>query len=232
MQVTEDNPTSPYNLSQPPTSPGRALLSRAYEYFCEIHWGYSGDEIAAAFAGRNPSIFGDLEWSSRLLGELLARGDIRSWARAFGGGQPVSLKGMWELDEFTARFASSALNLEQPFDGNQAPTHWIFVDVGDWNGVVEEMLAAEPGCPAPSPVRGSPARSEPVGVSSAEMQPVQLENSDRFVRMPELIRRTGISKPTIYRRMALGRFPQNVLLDGNIAVWREHEIAAWIADPS
>lgn len=50
----------------------------------------------------------------------------------------------------------------------------------------------------------------------------------RLIRLPEVIRLTGLSKSTIYRLERKGLFPPRVK-DGQHAVaWREREIIAWI----
>lgn len=52
----------------------------------------------------------------------------------------------------------------------------------------------------------------------------------RFVRVKEVIRRTGFSRATVYLRMRQGRFPMPVQLGSSHAVaWLESEIDAWIA---
>ncbi|MHA0336175.1 helix-turn-helix transcriptional regulator [Sphingomonas aquatilis] len=40
-----------------------------------------------------------------------------------------------------------------------------------------------------------------------------------------------MSKSTIYRRMDQGRFPRSLPIDGNIAAWREGDVAAWLSNP-
>ncbi|NJR80263.1 AlpA family phage regulatory protein [Sphingomonas sp. 36D10-4-7] len=50
--------------------------------------------------------------------------------------------------------------------------------------------------------------------------------------MPEIVRRTGMSASTVYRRIGEGRFPKQIPMErGNIASWWESEVAEWIANP-
>lgn len=49
-----------------------------------------------------------------------------------------------------------------------------------------------------------------------------------FIRLPEVRRRTGLGKTTIYDWMKEGRFPKSLHLGGNIVVWVESEIDAWL----
>lgn len=39
----------------------------------------------------------------------------------------------------------------------------------------------------------------------------------------------GMSRSTIYERMKAGRFPRNIELGGNLVVWREVDVQAWMA---
>lgn len=54
---------------------------------------------------------------------------------------------------------------------------------------------------------------------------------DRFIRLPELIERTGLSRRTLYRKMSCGEFPQSVKLGTNAVAWRESDIEAWMTAP-
>lgn len=54
---------------------------------------------------------------------------------------------------------------------------------------------------------------------------------DRFLRLPEVIERTSLSRRSIYRRMKDGTFPEQVVLSANTVAWRESEIVAWMAAP-
>jgi predicted DNA-binding transcriptional regulator AlpA len=232
MNVGDLERPTPYTMSQPPTSPGRALLARAYLHYCGLEWGYSGNDLAAAFAeDANRRTRDEVASSTRLFGELLARGDIRSWARAFGGGEPTLLKPtLWELDDYIARFATSAINLAYPFNPAD-PTHWIFVNLDDWNRVVEDLLGMDGRSTIPTSTGWEFDGGQQGDTEQTTGREDLLESTDRLIRLPEVIRRTSLSKPTIYRRMKMGRFPQQTLLDGNMSVWREDEIASWIAEP-
>ncbi|WP_431357174.1 helix-turn-helix transcriptional regulator [Paraburkholderia phymatum] len=46
--------------------------------------------------------------------------------------------------------------------------------------------------------------------------------------MPEVVRRTGMSSTTVYRRISDGTFPRPVSLGCNRVAWLESEIDAWI----
>jgi prophage regulatory protein len=50
----------------------------------------------------------------------------------------------------------------------------------------------------------------------------------RFIRLPEVLARTGLSPATIYRQIKVGRFPAQVTLGIRAVGWIESEIDDWI----
>ncbi|MBL8256005.1 MAG: AlpA family phage regulatory protein [Pseudoxanthomonas mexicana] len=52
-----------------------------------------------------------------------------------------------------------------------------------------------------------------------------------FYRMADLVRITGLSRATLYRRIDEGRFPPPVHLGGRACGWRASALQAWIDDP-
>lgn len=55
---------------------------------------------------------------------------------------------------------------------------------------------------------------------------------DRIVRMKTVLARTGLSRSTIYRKIAEGTFPPRIKISVNGAGWRESDINSWVADPT
>lgn len=55
---------------------------------------------------------------------------------------------------------------------------------------------------------------------------------DRIVRMKTVLARAGLSRSTIYRKIAEGTFPAQVRISINGTGWRESDIDRWIADPA
>jgi prophage regulatory protein len=49
----------------------------------------------------------------------------------------------------------------------------------------------------------------------------------RLVRLPEVMRRTGLSRPTVYRYIVAGRFPKPAKI-GAMTCWISEEITSWI----
>jgi len=52
----------------------------------------------------------------------------------------------------------------------------------------------------------------------------------RFLRLPEVLARTGLSRSTIYVRLEQGRFPRPVSLGGRAVGWIEAEVDEWIRE--
>ena len=60
----------------------------------------------------------------------------------------------------------------------------------------------------------------------------------RFIRLPEVLTRTGYGRTSIYRKMEEGTFPRSVKLGGPLedpnafdsraVAWIEHEVDQWI----
>jgi len=49
----------------------------------------------------------------------------------------------------------------------------------------------------------------------------------RFIRLPEVSRRVGLPKSTIYKLMADGDFPRSVKPTPRTSVWLEEEVDGW-----
>ena len=51
-----------------------------------------------------------------------------------------------------------------------------------------------------------------------------------ILRLPKVKTRTGLSRSTIYQRVADGQFPKPVSLGGRAVGWIETEIQEWLAE--
>ena len=50
----------------------------------------------------------------------------------------------------------------------------------------------------------------------------------RFLRISEVIRRVGVSRPTIYRWMREGTFPKQISISANSVIWLESDVTKWM----
>ncbi len=55
---------------------------------------------------------------------------------------------------------------------------------------------------------------------------------ERIIRLKTVLDRTGLSRSTLYRKVAEGTFPRQVAISVNGAGWHESAVNRWIADPA
>ena len=53
-------------------------------------------------------------------------------------------------------------------------------------------------------------------------------SSERLLRLPEVIARTGCPRSTVYEKMQKGEFPTSVAIGARAMAWRESDITNWI----
>ena len=59
-----------------------------------------------------------------------------------------------------------------------------------------------------------------------------MRQPDRIIRLKTVLTRTGLSRSTIYRKIAEGTFPRQMKISANGAGWHESDINRWIAYPA
>lgn len=57
------------------------------------------------------------------------------------------------------------------------------------------------------------------------------DSTDRIIRLRTVLDRTGLSRSTLYRKIAEGTFPAQLKISVHGAGWRESAVNRWIADP-
>lgn len=62
-----------------------------------------------------------------------------------------------------------------------------------------------------------------------EQRPVS--NAERIIRLRTVLDRTGLSRSTLYRKIAEGSFPRQVPISIHGTGWHESAINRWVADP-
>ena len=58
------------------------------------------------------------------------------------------------------------------------------------------------------------------------------ENIDRFLRLDEVLRITGLGRNTVYRRIREGTFPKQIRIGPNSVAWRQSAITMWMSAPT
>ena len=59
-----------------------------------------------------------------------------------------------------------------------------------------------------------------------------MRQPDRIIRLSTVLSRTGLSRSTIYRKIAESTFPAQLRISINGAGWRESDIDRWVASPA
>lgn len=58
-----------------------------------------------------------------------------------------------------------------------------------------------------------------------------VSHSERIIRLKTVLARTGLSRSTVYRKIAEGTFPPQIRISIHGAGWRESAVNRWIDDP-
>ena len=59
---------------------------------------------------------------------------------------------------------------------------------------------------------------------------MKLDIKERFLRIPEIVQRTGMSKATVYNRINQGLFPKQIPIGANLVVWLESDVQKWMQE--
>lgn len=59
-----------------------------------------------------------------------------------------------------------------------------------------------------------------------------MSNAERIIRLKTVLARTGLSRSTLYRKIAEGSFPRQMPISIHGAGWHESAVDRWIADPA
>lgn len=65
-------------------------------------------------------------------------------------------------------------------------------------------------------------------VVSSDRRPLSDRSKDVLLRLPDVMRRTGLRRSSIYDKINAGTFPKQVSLGQNMVAWYETDIDAWI----
>jgi prophage regulatory protein len=57
-----------------------------------------------------------------------------------------------------------------------------------------------------------------------------MSDAPKFLRRPQVEKRTGLSTSTLYALIAQGKFPKPIRITGHRVAWIESEVDAWAAE--
>lgn len=57
------------------------------------------------------------------------------------------------------------------------------------------------------------------------------EATDTIIRLRTVLKRTGLSRSTLYRKIDAGTFPKQIRISANCTGWYESQVNQWIAAP-
>jgi len=57
------------------------------------------------------------------------------------------------------------------------------------------------------------------------------DRPEHILRIATVLARTGLSRSTLYRKMAQGSFPKNVAISKRCTGWRESAVSNWMRNP-
>lgn len=58
-----------------------------------------------------------------------------------------------------------------------------------------------------------------------------MSNPERIIRLKTVLQHTGLSRSTLYRKIAEGTFPRKVPISVHGTGWHESAVQRWISDP-
>jgi prophage regulatory protein len=58
-----------------------------------------------------------------------------------------------------------------------------------------------------------------------------MSEGERILRLSDVLYRTGLSRTTLYRKIAEGTFPHQVRISQKGSGWRASAVETWIDDP-
>jgi prophage regulatory protein len=71
-----------------------------------------------------------------------------------------------------------------------------------------------------------------MALATIHTPPERDRRRDNLLRIKDVIRRTGLSSSTIYRRTVDGTFPAKIMIGPSCAAWYESDIDDFVADPA
>jgi len=68
-------------------------------------------------------------------------------------------------------------------------------------------------------------------VNNPEAAIESFDGSDRFLRLPEVMKLTALKRSSLYMKIQMGIFPEPVKIGVRAAAWRYRDVCRWRAAP-
>ena len=69
-----------------------------------------------------------------------------------------------------------------------------------------------------------------LGTGKPGAGPMVSGEEDRLLRLPEVLRLTGMCRSALYDQMARGQFPRSIKIGPRAASWSARDVRGWIAE--
>lgn len=58
-----------------------------------------------------------------------------------------------------------------------------------------------------------------------------IDSSDRIIRLKEVLQKTGLTRSTLYRKVAARTFPRQIAISTRCMGWRQSDLDDWLRNP-
>ena len=58
-----------------------------------------------------------------------------------------------------------------------------------------------------------------------------IDSSDRIIRLKEVLQKTGLTRSTLYRKIAARTFPRQIAISTRCIGWRQTDLDDWLRNP-
>lgn len=58
-----------------------------------------------------------------------------------------------------------------------------------------------------------------------------IDSSDRIIRLKEVLLKTGLTRSTLYRKVASRTFPRQIAISTRCMGWRQSDLDDWLRNP-
>lgn len=222
--ISDMIPWGVYRSDVRPTSGGRILLADLLDFVMAELGGAPDPNLFETFDRRDDraeddraSVRSYVWW----LGLQFIEGHLVSHVRPFGGGESAPFPASrWELDNFEARFAWSGVDPVNWADPEARPTHWVFVTEKSLDRWWEEWSRGDYDAPD--------VTLSPVAISHVAKEPSSAGDPLALLKLVDVTAMTGMSRSTLYGRIAAGRFPEPLRLGTRMSRWRLGQVQDWL----